>query len=84
MNSTLLRLIAMPPETPQPALAALRQAVERMARDPEYAAESTKTMGFVPEYETAPDMTQQVRAAMNVPPEMLNYIKEYTRNVPKR
>jgi tripartite-type tricarboxylate transporter receptor subunit TctC len=84
MNSTLLRLVAMPPETPRPALVALRQAVERMARDPEYAAESIKTMGFVPEYETAPDMTQQVRAGMNVSPEMLSYIKEYTRNVPKR
>src|SRR5262245_59969493 len=84
MNSTLLRLVAMPPETPRAALAELSQAVQRMASDPEYAAESNKVMGFVPEYETAPDMTQQVRAAMNVPPQMLEFIKEYTRNVPKR
>jgi tripartite-type tricarboxylate transporter receptor subunit TctC len=84
MNSTLLRLIAMPPETPRPALEALRRAVQRMANDPEYAAESIKVMGFIPEYETAPDMTQQVRAAMSVSPQMLDYIKEYTRNVPKR
>jgi hypothetical protein len=28
-------------------------------------------------------MTQQVRAMMNVSPEMLDYIGKYTRNVPK-
>jgi hypothetical protein len=41
-------------------------------------------MEFVPEYETAPDMSQRIRAMLVAPPEMRNYINDYMRNVPKR
>ena len=36
------------------------------------------------EYETAPDMSQQVRAMLVAPPEMRTYINDYMRNVPKK
>jgi hypothetical protein len=43
-----------------------------------------KVMEFIPEYETASDMSQQVRAMLVASPEMRSYINDYMRNVPKR
>jgi hypothetical protein len=43
-----------------------------------------KVMEFIPEYETAPDMSQQIRSMLVASPEMRHYINDYTRNVPKR
>jgi hypothetical protein len=84
MNNSLLRLVALPPGTPRPAYEALSKAIVKLADDKEFAAESMKVMEFVPEYETAPDMSQKVRAMLVVAPEMRTYINDYTRNVPKR
>jgi tripartite-type tricarboxylate transporter receptor subunit TctC len=84
MNSTLLRVIALPPGTPPAAAAALSRAIERVNHDKDFAAEAMKVMEFVPEYETAPDMSQKVRAMLVTTPEMRNYINTYMRNVPKR
>jgi tripartite-type tricarboxylate transporter receptor subunit TctC len=84
MNNTLLRLVALPPGAPRAAYEAIARAVERVNHDPEFAAEAMKVMEFVPEYETAPDLTEKVRAMLVVSPEMRTYINEYTRNVPKR
>jgi tripartite-type tricarboxylate transporter receptor subunit TctC len=84
MNNALLRLVALPPGAPRAAYDALSKAIQKLADDKEFAAESMKVMEFIPEYETAPDMSQQVRAMLVVSPEMRNYINDYTRNVPKR
>jgi tripartite-type tricarboxylate transporter receptor subunit TctC len=84
MNNSLLRLVALPPGAPQPAIEALKKAVDRLAHDKEFAAESLKILEYVPEYETAPDLSAQVRKVMVVAPEMRDYIVKYTRNVPKR
>ena len=43
-----------------------------------------KVMEFVPEYETAPDMSGKVRAMLVASPEMRTYINDYMRNVPKK
>jgi len=84
MNNALLRLIALPPGAPREASEALIRAVERLAHDREFAAEATKIVEYVPEYETAATMNEQVRKAMVVSPEMRTYINNYTRNVPKK
>jgi tripartite-type tricarboxylate transporter receptor subunit TctC len=84
MSNALLRLVALPPGTPREAVDALRRAVERLAHDKEFAAEALKVVEFVPEYETAPDLTEQVSKIMVVSPQMRNYINAYTRNVPKK
>ena len=84
MNNALLRLVALPPGAPREAIDALRRAVERLAHDKEFAAESKKTLEYVPEYETASDLTQQVAKVMVVSPQMRDYINAYTRNVPKK
>ena len=84
MNNSMLRLVALPPGAPRSAYDALSKAINKLADDKEFAEESMKVMEFIPEYETAPDMSQQIRAMLVASPEMRKYINDYTRNVPKR
>jgi tripartite-type tricarboxylate transporter receptor subunit TctC len=84
MNSTLLRVLALPPGAPPAAMTALRTAIERLNNDKEFAAEATKVIEFAPEYRIAPDLNDKVRAMLVATPEMRTYINDYTRNVPKR
>jgi tripartite-type tricarboxylate transporter receptor subunit TctC len=84
MNNAMLRLVALPPGAPRAAYDALAKAITRLADDKEFAAESMKVMEFVPEYETAPDMSRQIRAMLVASPQMRAYINDYMRNVPKR
>jgi len=84
INSTLQRLIVLPPGAPPAAYDALRRAIEQLNHDQEFAAEAMKTIEFAPDYPTAPDMSKRVRAMMVASPEMRNYINEYMRNPPKR
>jgi tripartite-type tricarboxylate transporter receptor subunit TctC len=84
INSTLQRLIVLPPGAPQAAIDAVRKGIERLNDDKEFAAEAQKVIEFVPEYPTAPDMSQRIRAMLVATPEMKTYINDYMRNVPKR
>jgi putative tricarboxylic transport membrane protein len=83
MNSTLQRMIALPPGTPPAAVAALRNAVVALNRDPDFAAEAVKTIEFAPEYPATPDTSQKVRAMMVASPAMRDFINDYMRNPPK-
>jgi len=80
LNGGLQRLIALPPGAPKAALAALRTAVQRLNKDPAYAADAKKTLGYVPQYYSEADTSEHVRSALTVKPEirtfMANYIKE--------
>jgi tripartite-type tricarboxylate transporter receptor subunit TctC len=84
INSTLQRLIALPPGAPRAAYDALRQAIEDLNDDKEFAAEAMKVIQFVPEYPTAPDMSQKIRSMLVASPEMRKFVNDYMRNVPKR
>jgi hypothetical protein len=84
MNSTLQRMIALPPGTPPAAISALRNAIEALNNDKEFAAEALKTTEFTPDYPTAPDMSQKMRAMMVASPAMRDFINDYMRNPPKR
>jgi tripartite-type tricarboxylate transporter receptor subunit TctC len=84
INSTLQRLVVLPPGTPQAAYDALRVAIERLNQDKEFAAEANKVIEFAPDYPTAPDMSKQVRAMLHATPEMRAFINDYMRNTPKR
>jgi tripartite-type tricarboxylate transporter receptor subunit TctC len=84
INSTLQRLIALPPGAPRAAFDALHRAIDRLNSDPDFAAEAMKVIQFVPEYPTAPDMSDRVRAMLVASPEMRKFVNDYMRNVPKR
>ena len=84
MNSTLQRLIVLPPGTPRAAYEALRIAIERLNSDKDFAAEAVRTIEFVPDYPTAPDLSEKVRAMIYATPQMRAFINDYMRNVPKK
>ena len=84
VNSTLQRMIVLAPGAPRAAYDALRLAIERVNEDKDFAAEALKVIKFVPDYPTAPDMSDQVRAMLHATPEMRTFINDYTRNVPKK
>ena len=84
MNSTLQRMIALAPGTPTAALEAVRAAIEGLNNDKEFAAEALRVIEFAPDYPTAPDMSQKVRAMMVASPQMRDFINDYMRNPPKR
>jgi tripartite-type tricarboxylate transporter receptor subunit TctC len=84
INSTLQRLLALPPGTPRAAYEALSRAIERLNNDKEFAAEAMKVIQFVPEYPTAPDMSNKIRSMLVASPEMRKFVNDYMRNVPKR
>jgi putative tricarboxylic transport membrane protein len=84
INSTLQRMIALPPGAPRAAYDALSRAIERLNHDKDFAAEAMKVIKFVPDYPTGPDMSNTVRSMLVASPQMRKYINDYTRNVPKR
>jgi tripartite-type tricarboxylate transporter receptor subunit TctC len=84
MNSTLQRMITLAPGVPAAALDALRAGIAGLNADPEFAAEARKTIEFVPDYPTAPDLSERVRAMMVATPQMRDFINDYMRNPPRR
>jgi hypothetical protein len=84
VNSTLQRVLALPPGAPRAAYDALSRAIERLNDDQEFAAEAMKVIQFVPEYPVGEGMNERIRAMLTAPPEMIRFITDYTKNVPKR
>jgi tripartite-type tricarboxylate transporter receptor subunit TctC len=80
VDSAMLRLIAMPPGSPQAAVAALRIAIARLNDDKEYAEEAMKTIQFVPRYETGTNINAQVRQRLEVKPEIRQFVADYIKS----
>ena len=83
INAAMQRLIVLPPNTPQPALDALRTAVLRLNSDKAFAEDALKTIGFVPEYVAGPDTSRQVRQALTVRPEIRAFVANYIKGTNK-
>jgi tripartite-type tricarboxylate transporter receptor subunit TctC len=77
VDGAMLRTVAMPPGSPQAAQDALRAAFALLNEDPEYAADSMKTMQFVPHYETGADINARVRRSLTVSPEIRKFVLNY-------
>ena len=71
------RLVAFPPGVPKPAIEAMREAVRKLATDPDYAADAMKTVGFVPDYEAGDNVQTEVVNALTIPSEDKEFIAEY-------
>jgi hypothetical protein len=80
VNSTLQRIVALPPGAPAAASDALRAAVGRLNKDREFAAESIKVMGFDPEYETGADIAARVRGMLVASPEVRAFVADYIKS----
>jgi tripartite-type tricarboxylate transporter receptor subunit TctC len=84
VNSTLQRLVALPPGSPKAAADALRAAVLRLNQDKEFAAESIKTIEFAPDYETGADIGDRVRAMLVASPEVRAFVADYIKSAQKK
>jgi len=84
VNSTLQRLIALPPGAPPEAAAGLRAAIARLNQDQEFAAESVRTIGFAPDYETGSDIATRVRALLVASPEVRAFVADYIKSAHKK
>src|SRR5262249_30182741 len=83
VDSAMLRTIVMPPGVPQASIEALRQAVERLNTDKEFAEEALKAIQFVPHYVTGGDLNAQVRRILVVDPAIRTFVSDYVKNPPK-
>jgi hypothetical protein len=83
VNSTLQRLITLPPGAPKAASEALRAAVARLNDDKEFAAESIKAIEFAPEFETGPDIAPRVRAMLVASPQVRAFVADYIKSANK-
>ena len=83
VNTSMQRLIAMPPGAPAAAVSALRAAVQRLNMDKDYAEDANKMLGFVPEYVAGPDTSERVREALNAPPEVRAFVGQYVKDAYK-
>jgi tripartite-type tricarboxylate transporter receptor subunit TctC len=79
VNGAMQRLSLLPPGVPQPAIDALRSAVDKLNDDKEYIAEAVKTLGYIPEWETGSDINQRVRSALSADPNTRAFIADYVK-----
>ena len=84
INTSMQRLLVLPPGAPQAAIEALREAVLGLNNDKAFAEEALRTVGFVPEYSAGPETNAQVSNALTVSPEMRAAVTEYVKNGPKK
>ncbi len=83
VDSAMLRLIVMPPDSPKAATEALRSALARLNGDKEYAEEAMKVIQFVPHYETGTGINEQVRKRLEIKPEIRNFVTDYIKAAKK-
>ena len=77
------RLIALPPQAPAAAVAALRDATAKLNNDAAFAEESIKALGFVPDYVTGPDTNRLARQTLTVRPETRAFVADYIKRANK-
>jgi tripartite-type tricarboxylate transporter receptor subunit TctC len=83
VDASMLRLVAMPPDSPPAAIAALRQALAELNDDKDYAADAMTAIQFVPHYEVSPNLDQVVRDRLSITPEMHGFITDYMKKAGK-
>ena len=77
LRGTMQRIAALPPGTPAAASEALWAAFEKVNDDPGFAEETTKAIGFVPDFETGPQVARQIRQALTIKPEIKQFVDKY-------
>ena len=83
VDASMLRLVAMPPDSPPAAIAALRKALLALNDDKDYAADAMTAMQFVPHYDVSADLDRVVHDRLTISPQMRDFITGYMKKVAK-
>jgi tripartite-type tricarboxylate transporter receptor subunit TctC len=83
LTSAMGRVVVLPPGAPQEAVMALRAATQRLNHDKEFAEETTRAIGFVPDYEVGADVNRQARTALAIRPEIKAFVVDYIKKASK-
>lgn len=83
VDASMLRLVAMPPDSPPAAVAALRKALLGLNDDKDYAADAMTAIQFVPHYEVSDNLNQIVHDRLTIAPDMRAFIEDYMKKVAK-
>ncbi|MDC0033794.1 hypothetical protein OAJ57_04445 [Alphaproteobacteria bacterium] len=78
------RSIVMPPGSPKAALSALRAAVHKLNKDPQFAKDSKKTVNFVPQYDIGETAEKIMQASSKLSPDVITFLKGYVAKVQKK
>ena len=84
VNSTLQRVVTLPPGASAVAAAELRAAVARLNDDKDFVAETLKLIGFEPDYESGADIAARMRAMLVASPEVRAFTADYIKQVQKK
>jgi hypothetical protein len=77
IDDVMLRLICFPPGAPPEARKALADAIAGLNGDKDHAAEAKSTIGFVPEWQVGPDVSQTVRSVLSMRPDVRGFLVDY-------
>jgi tripartite-type tricarboxylate transporter receptor subunit TctC len=78
MSSTnMQRTLLLSPGSPAAATAALRQAVERLAKDEEFIAEAMKAMRFHPRFQIGEEGVKLYQQITQISPETVAFLKDF-------
>ena len=77
VGTVFLRVLAMPPNTPPEAVAAIQSALNKMNDDPEYRADAMAAIKFAPRYVTDAKMEKLYRAKLSPEPRLRDFIHRY-------
>ena len=83
LTSAMGRLVALPPQAPEAAVTALRNATARLNNDQAFAEDAIKALGFVPNYVTGPDIDRLARQTLKVRPETRAFVADYIKRANK-
>ncbi len=83
LTSAMGRLIALPPQAPQAAVTALRDATAKLNNDKAFIEDAMKVLGFAPNYVTGPDTNRLARVTLTVKPETRAFVADYIKRAKK-
>ena len=76
-SGNMSRVAILPPGSPPDAVASLRQAFALLSKDEEFIAEAKKSMRFHPRFETGEEGERLRQKIMQVPPELVEFIRQF-------
>jgi hypothetical protein len=73
----------LPPNSPNDAVLAMRQAFTSLSKDEEFIAEAKKVMRFQPRFDVGEDGERLRERVLRAPPEIVDFVRKYIDEVRK-